>query len=320
MGSLANLLSLVCMITVSSLNVGDKAPALDGTTWLKGEAPAFEKQFTVVEFWATWCGACRAEIPRLTRLQKFYEDSVAIVGLSDEPQDKITHFLEQMGDNMDYGVGKVPKELREQYMKDVGGIPHAFLVNPEGVTIWSGHPRDLEEILDKALSGTLDVEKIKQISGLEMHLKETLNKSNIVNIGQAADALLSVDPSNERALRVRAVVAKRQNDAAAFRTVYDRIDVKDLGSEKANTLAWSLITEKDLAFRYVKAALKLAAYAVKEEPDNGSYANTYARVQYCLGNLKEAVKWQKKAVDLDSGEKSYKTTLQYYEEIRSLQD
>ncbi|MFZ7110079.1 MAG: redoxin domain-containing protein [Desulfatiglandales bacterium] len=320
MGYLASLLSLVSMIGMLGLNVGDKAPALDGITWLKGEAPAFEKQYTVVEFWATWCGACRGEIPRLTRLQKFYEDSVAIVGLSDESQDKITQYLEQMGNSMDYGVGKVPKELREQYMKGVGGIPHAFMVNPEGVVIWSGHPRDLEEILEKALSGTLDVEKMRQIAGLERHLKETLNKGNLVNIGQAADALLSVDPSNERALRVQAVVARRQNDVAAFRIVYDRIDVKTLGSEKANRLAWSLVTEKDLAFRYMKAAMKLAAYSVKEEPDNGNYANTYARVQYCLGNLNEALKWQKKAVDLDPGEKSYKTTLQYYEEIRSLQD
>src|SRR5262249_21117662 len=36
----------------------------------------------LINFWATWCGPCREEIPALIALQQHYKDSVVIVGLS----------------------------------------------------------------------------------------------------------------------------------------------------------------------------------------------------------------------------------------------
>jgi len=83
-------------------------------------------------------------------------------------------------------------------------------------------------------------------------------------------------------------------------------------------LAWKLVTEKHLPFRYLKAALALVSHSVKKEPENGAFANTYARVQYCLGHIQEAIKWQKKAIALDPFEPAFDETLQYYREVESL--
>ena len=315
---LASIVSLICLVNVSGLNIGDRAPALEDTLWIKGSAPAFEKQFTVVEVWATWCSVCRSEASHLTRLQQFYGERVQIVGISDEPSSDIARYVGGMGDEIGYSIGKVSKELRGLYMKGVDGIPQAFLINPEGFMIWSGHPMDLDEILDKALAGTLDIERLKRVADLEKNLKETLKTGNLDVIGQVADALLMEDPVHERALDVRGVVAKRQKDTAAFRAMYDRIDVAGLRGEKANRLAWKLVTDKNLPFRYLKAALELAAHSVKMEPENGAFAVTYARVQYCMGNIREAIKWQKKAIEFDPFEPAFDATLQYYLEIEDL--
>src|SRR6186713_1363643 len=38
----------------------------------------------LINFWATWCPPCRAEIPDLIRLQKKYRDQLVIVGLSED--------------------------------------------------------------------------------------------------------------------------------------------------------------------------------------------------------------------------------------------
>src|ERR1700676_2731839 len=35
----------------------------------------------LLNFWATWCGPCRAEIPSLIQLQKRYQDRMQIIGL-----------------------------------------------------------------------------------------------------------------------------------------------------------------------------------------------------------------------------------------------
>src|SRR4051812_29303183 len=61
---------------VTSLNVGDPAPALKASQWLQGEAvPTFTPGHVyVVEFWATWCGPCLQMMPHVAELQAQYRD------------------------------------------------------------------------------------------------------------------------------------------------------------------------------------------------------------------------------------------------------
>jgi thiol-disulfide isomerase/thioredoxin len=85
----------------------------------------------LLNFWATWCGPCRAEIPSLIQLQKRYQDRMQIIGLvvDEDDQTGIRKFIESQGIN--YPVALAPDDIRIAY-GGVSALPTVFLLNASG--------------------------------------------------------------------------------------------------------------------------------------------------------------------------------------------
>lgn len=59
----------------------------------RADLAAYRGQVVVLNYWATWCPPCRAEMPDLDRLAKTYEDrGLAVLALSDEKPEKIAKY------------------------------------------------------------------------------------------------------------------------------------------------------------------------------------------------------------------------------------
>ena len=85
----------------------------------------------LLNFWATWCGPCRAEIPDLIELQKKYGDHLQIIGLDVDDDDaaEVKKFVEKNGIN--YPVGMATNEIRIQY-GGVAALPTSFVLDDQG--------------------------------------------------------------------------------------------------------------------------------------------------------------------------------------------
>lgn len=85
----------------------------------------------LLNFWATWCGPCRAEIPDLIDLQKKYKDRLQVIGLvvDDDDQQAIIKFAE--GSGINYPLALASRDVRIQY-GGIGALPTLFVLDGEG--------------------------------------------------------------------------------------------------------------------------------------------------------------------------------------------
>jgi thiol-disulfide isomerase/thioredoxin len=85
----------------------------------------------LLNFWATWCGPCRAEIPDLIELQKKYSDKLQIIGLDvdDDDSTEVKKFVTANGIN--YPIAMATNEIRSQY-GGVAALPTSFVLDSEG--------------------------------------------------------------------------------------------------------------------------------------------------------------------------------------------
>ncbi len=83
-----------------------------------------KKPVILINFWATWCGECRKEMPNLIEFYDKYKDKVTLIGLSvDNSKEAVKNFMELA--HVNFPVYMSDKKLAQHLM--VNAIPVTFL-------------------------------------------------------------------------------------------------------------------------------------------------------------------------------------------------
>jgi thiol-disulfide isomerase/thioredoxin len=94
---------------------------------------SFKGKVVLLNFWATWCGPCKAEIPGFVRLQEKYKDKLVIVGYSvDDTADKAKAYATQYKMNYPILLGEGREDVQDAY-GPIWGIPASFIISKDGL-------------------------------------------------------------------------------------------------------------------------------------------------------------------------------------------
>ena len=169
--------SSVLVVLALAAGLSSSAIAAPGDIWVPKEQrtpapklvfsdiPGARKRFSqlkgkviVVNFWATWCAPCKAEMPELVKAYAIYRDrGVEFVGAANEPRSakaRVREFMQGM--QIQFPVWL---EASEDHMKALGvgpGLPATIIVDAQGrvAARISGvtDGAQLHELLDRILT------------------------------------------------------------------------------------------------------------------------------------------------------------------------
>jgi thiol-disulfide isomerase/thioredoxin len=143
------LLSVVFVVGLYYVNRYWIAPAVRAQTKTEGDHPLapefsltditgkplklsdYQGKVVMLDFWATWCGPCRIEIPSFIELQKRYAaQGFTLIGISmDDSSEAVVDFYKQF--QMNYPVAIGNERLGELY-GGIPGLPVTFLIGRDG--------------------------------------------------------------------------------------------------------------------------------------------------------------------------------------------
>lgn len=92
---------------------------------------AYRGKVVLLDFWVTWCGGCKVEIPWFVEFEDTYkDDGLAVIGVSydEEGWEVVRPFLDEQ--KVNYPVVLGDERLSTQY--DVTALPKTLLIDREG--------------------------------------------------------------------------------------------------------------------------------------------------------------------------------------------
>jgi len=165
--------------TVKDLDGRDIAPAS-----LRGKV-------VIVNFWATWCGPCRAEIPDLVALQDKYKDTLQVIGISEDEAgvDVVRRFAAEH--KINYPVAMMTPEIEKMY-PGITALPTSFILDRESrvvqkhVGMLTARTTEFEMRHLAGLPVNVSIEEVDQSQGLKLNLENGAQAMTIPGIDLAS--------------------------------------------------------------------------------------------------------------------------------------
>ena len=153
------------LMDIQNLVAGTKAPEFtqNDTLGKPVSLASFKGKYVLIDFWASWCGPCRAENPALVKVYNDFKDkNFTILGVSLDGRDskyekdgKVAWLKAIKEDRLTWTQVSDLKHWDNEVSKlySIRSIPEKILVDPNGIIVSRGMTADkLRQTLEKLLS------------------------------------------------------------------------------------------------------------------------------------------------------------------------
>jgi len=161
-------LGLLLGTNVSGLTVSKGEKALPIEARDADGKPLSLKQYSgklvLLNFWATWCPHCRAEVPPMKQVyDKYHKEGFEVIGIStDEDRQDVIDFIKKHQIPWRQVLDTVSHGGKFGHRYGVVGLPTAILVGPDGTIIDTlARGSRLEKLVAKHIGSVTNKEPIK---------------------------------------------------------------------------------------------------------------------------------------------------------------
>lgn len=141
-------------VTANELHVGDVAPdftvkLLSGDEFTLSDN---EGKTVFLNFWATWCSPCVAEMPAIQELSEKYIESTVFISIScGEKEREVQSFIDRSGFTYNIGLDESGEMIKSLYPSI--GIPFTLVIDAGGIitAIFIGGGDQMHDVFENAI-------------------------------------------------------------------------------------------------------------------------------------------------------------------------
>ena len=156
------LIGCVCLLVSVACN---PKVATTGSGWTmndgrRGQLADYNGKVVLLDFYATWCGPCRAETPHLVELHKRYaQEGLQVIGLNvggETDQDQVPEFAREFG--IQFPLAVPDDDLVDDYLGLNRNIPQTVVVDRQGKVVqrFVGYSDESAAKIEQAVHASLE--------------------------------------------------------------------------------------------------------------------------------------------------------------------
>lgn len=198
---------------VRALEKGDQVPDLEFTSLVNANKNSlklsdFKGKLVILDFWATWCSSCVAELPKLNELQKKFKDKIQVIGITDQKFELIEKFYQQRREkqNLDLVYPTATNDVVLTNYFPHQTVSHLVWINEYGKVMAITESGELNE---EIISKILNKKSVNLKPKTDRRIRKDINTDEPLFLNKIANPIYINEGVTDGGIRYKTIITRK---------------------------------------------------------------------------------------------------------------